>query len=138
MSKQVKIEDKEVILKRVKWKERKELIDQFGDKIQSTANMIFPEKGELTSERNLFDTACYCVMENTEDIEKLIIKYTDLDSDQLGEFDVYQVTMLVGELIKYNGINVPKVKDFFAKSFNFVQTLSKQVPQQKKEFVEKL
>ena len=73
MSKQIKIEDKEVILKRVKWKERKELIDQFGDKIQSIANMIFPEKGELTSERNLFNTACDCVMKNTDDIGVLMV-----------------------------------------------------------------
>ena len=138
MGKQIKIEDKEVILKRVKWKERKELIEQFGDKIQSVANIIFPEEGALNSERNLFNIASDCILENADDIEAIIIKYTDLDQDQLGEFDVAQVAMLISELIQYNGINVSKIKDFFAKSFNFIQGLAQQVPQQKKQFAAKL
>lgn len=140
MGKQIVIEDKKVTISRVLWKERKSLIESIGGKIDSIADSILGQgvagqesaidvETEASEEetQGTLEKIVNIIGENTDEIEVLLLKYTNLTNNDLAEWDIYQVALLVDELIKYNGLNIKKCVDFFTKALNMSKTAQKQI-----------
>lgn len=137
MKREFEIEDKKVMIERIKWKEKSAIIDMLlhNEALEKLLGSTLDESEDESNDKTLFvDKVIEFIEENASTVEEFITKYTDLDAEKLGDFDVYQVVLLLKQIIEYNGIKLDKIKDFFMNTFK----LKNQITQTTQNFIHKL
>lgn len=110
MKKTIKINDKEIVIRRAKFKEIKTMVSAIKDK----GNDILEFLNNSSSDNELFKKLPDFIIKNIEEVENIIIDFTDIkNSDEVGDMDIIDIVELIKELLDYNGISKDKIQGFF-------------------------
>jgi len=129
--KNIKLDNREVKIRRVKLREVKEIIKDTATKVTEVADLFYNKK---MADDEFLDGIPGFIIDNIEFFEGYLIKFTDLSQDELEDLEFLSVVELIKELIVYNGVSENFLKSFFhnfkeAKETVKTQTLVKEIPQ---------
>ena len=129
--KKIKLDNREVQIRRVKLKEMKSIIKDLATKVTEVANFFYNRK---MTDTELLDSIPDFIIENMEFFEGYLIQFSNLNQEELDDLEVLSVIKLIKELINHNGISEDFIKNFFynlnqAKRVVENQDLVKEVPQ---------
>lgn len=114
MKQVITIQGKQITIRGVKLKEIKEFSGMVGDKIEALFQVLDSD--------DLFAGLQQYFVDNLDSIAKIIEQFTDLSSDQIDDMEIVELTELVRELMKINGISVEKTLDFFTKVLRVIHS----------------
>lgn len=127
----IKLENREVEIRRAKLKEVKGIIKDMATKVTEVANFFYNQK--ITDE-DFLEIIPKFVVDNIEFFEGYLLQFSNLSQEQLDDLEFLSVIKLVKELISYNGISEDFLKSFL---YNFKaakievenQDLVKEIPE---------
>ncbi|WP_129596033.1 hypothetical protein [Anaerophilus nitritogenes] len=109
MKRTITINNKEIIIRSLKLKELKSMVSTIGEKIDEVFN-FFDKKN--TNEDFMANLPVF-ITENIDFIAGYILQFTDIKEDEIDEMDVLEIVEITKEILKINGVETEKVKDFF-------------------------
>lgn len=117
--KTIKINNKDMHIRRVKVREVKVLIKELAGKVKD----VFSFMDNASNEENLEETATSIIIENIDYVGELVTKFTEnLSMEEFDELDVIDLIDLLKEILEYNGIKGALIKDFFQNYNGAVKT----------------
>lgn len=95
----------EITIKRIKFKQAKDLCIALASKVDEILK-YFDDNSLFSNFENIF-------YENIDFIaDNIILKFTNISSDQLDDMDTIDVVTLVKDLLLYNNIDINKIINF--------------------------
>lgn len=119
----IKIDEKQIVIRRAKVREVKGLLEEASEKGQEVFIVFSMAQGkEITT--FIGDSFTY--------ISEKLQQFTDLKKEDIEELDMVDIVEVFKRLIEYNGISMGKLKSFFTE---FIQPIMKP-PNQEEQTIE--
>lgn len=108
--KNIKIDNKEVEIRRVKVREVKTLVKELASRVKD----VFDFMDNATEVEDMESTVTSLVIENIDYIGELVIRFTkDFTIEEFEDLDVIDLVELLKGILTYNGIKGDMIKSFF-------------------------
>lgn len=128
--KTIKIDNKDIEIRRVKVKEVKTLVKELTGKVKE----VFSFMDNAKDIKNLEETVTTLVIENIDYLGDLVTRFTkNFTIEDFEDLDVVDLIELLKEILSYNGIKGALIKSFFQNYNGIVkeqveESFTKQIP----------